>query len=155
MKSKVYIGALIVFLIDVVSKFLVVNYLVPRKSYDIIPNFFYLYYVKNDGAAFSLFSGCIVILIILAIIMLIYINKKMIKNNMSKLESFSLSLLIGGISGNLFDRVFRLYVVDFIGFKIFGYSFPIFNIADIAICIGTFLFIISIIRGGKDENKSK
>ena len=155
MKLKVYIGALIVFLIDIVSKFLVINYLVPGKSYDIISNFFYLYYVKNTGAAFSLFSGCIVILIILAIIMLIYINKKMIKNNMSKLESFSLSLLIGGISGNLFDRVFRLYVVDFIGFKIFGYSFPIFNIADIAICIGTLLFIISIIRGGKDGNKSK
>lgn len=154
MKLKVYLWALIIFIIDIVSKFLVINYLIPGKVYSIIPNFFYLYFVKNTGAAFSLFNGYIVVLIVLAIIMLIYINKKMIKDNMNKLEIISLGLLVGGISGNLFDRVFRLYVIDFIGFKIFGYNFPIFNIADIAICIGTLLFIISI-WGDKNGNKSK
>ena len=153
--KKIYLLSLVVFIIDLISKILVQNLLILDKSYYLIPNFFYFRLTKNSGAAFSLFNNYRFILIILAIGVLIYICRYLVKNDLSKLESTSYVLLIGGILGNLFDRVFYGQVIDFIGFKIFSYYFPIFNIADIAIVIGALLLIIGLIRGGISGNKSR
>ena len=65
------------------------------------------------------------------------------------------SLLIGGILGNLFDRIIYGYVVDYLDFYFFNYNFPIFNIADICIVCSVVLIIIDTLRGGKGEIKSK
>ena len=65
------------------------------------------------------------------------------------------SLLIGGILGNLFDRIMYGYVVDYFDFYIFGYNFPIFNIADIFIVCSVILIIIDTLRGGSGEVRSK
>ena len=64
------------------------------------------------------------------------------------------SLLIGGIVGNLFDRIFYKEVIDFLSFNIFGYMFPVFNLADTFICIGIFIIIIKLLKGEKNENSS-
>ena len=64
-------------------------------------------------------------------------------------------LLFGGIIGNLFDRILRGYVIDYISLNIFNYSFPIFNIADIAITIGVILMIVYILFFESNENKEE
>ena len=81
-----------------------------------------------------------------------YIEKK---NNIKLLEHVILGLLTGGILGNLVDRIIHGYVIDFIGVYIGTYAFPIFNIADIAIVIGSILCIIDVYRGDKNDTKSK
>ena len=65
------------------------------------------------------------------------------------------SLLIGGILGNLFDRIIYGYVVDYLDFYIFGYNFPIFNVADMCIVVAVILAMIDIIRSENDEVRSK
>ena len=69
---------------------------------------------------------------------------------MSNLSIISYSLIIGGIIGNLIDRIFLNHVIDFLSFNIFGYYFPIFNIADICIVCGILLLLIDGWLG--DEN---
>lgn len=152
MKKRIYSLSLIFFLIDLISKIIVINH----KEYPvtIINNFFYINKVTNEGAAFSSFSGYQIILILIAIIVLIYINKTIIKEINTKLGIISISMLIGGILGNLFDRIFYNKVIDFLSFKIANYQFPIFNIADTLICIGIILLILEYIRGEKNENRS-
>lgn len=152
--KKIYVVSLIFFLIDLVSKILITSF---EKSLPltVINNFFYLDKVTNEGAAFSMFTGYTIALIIITIFVLIYIHKYIIKDIKTKLGYFSLSILIGGILGNLFDRIVYGKVIDFLSFNIFGYNFPIFNIADTFICIGVFLLIIEYIRSDKNENNRR
>ena len=65
---------------------------------------------------------------------------------MSTLEKIYMIFLTGGIIGNLIDRIIYGYVVDYLRFIIFGYNFPIFNLADICITIGVILLIINMLR---------
>lgn len=143
--------SIILLCIDQISKLLVVNLLTKTNSITIIKNFFYLTYINNDGAAFSILVGkrnFLILIAVLAIVMLIrYIKKNNIQN---KLELVSISLIIGGSLGNLMDRVIRGYVIDFLDFKIFNYNFPIFNLADTFIVIGVFLLLLKEIR--KENN---
>ena len=71
----------------------------------------------------------------------------------NKRNNIAFGLIIGGIVGNLIDRVFLGYVRDFLSFKIFSYNYPIFNFADIFIVIGVFLLIIAILKG--EDNNAK
>ena len=155
MKKRIYIVFFFVFIIDLLSKFVISKTLVPLREYFIIPKLFYICSVNNSGGAWSIMSGYTIIFILIAIGVLYYIFKYIIIDNMSILEELSFILLIGGIVGNLFDRIIYGYVIDFIGFIIFGYRFPIFNIADICICIGAILLIIDLFRGGRNEVRSK
>jgi len=84
--------------------------------------------------------------------MLIYYLKK--NFNQDKLNKIAFSLVIGGSIGNLIDRIVRGYVVDFIDFKIFGYNFPIFNLADTFITIGVIILIIIAFRK-EDTNDNR
>ena len=67
---------------------------------------------------------------------------------------FSLTLVLGGAVGNLIDRIFRGYVVDFLSFRLFNYDMPVFNVADIFITCGVILVIFCILREGKYEKNS-
>ena len=80
---------------------------------------------------------------------------KLLDKVKTKLEIISYSMFLGGILGNLFDRVFYKEVIDFISFNLFGYKFPIFNLADSFIVIGAIIFIIIMIKGDRNENRSK
>ncbi len=128
-------------ILDQASKYSVINYL--NKDIEVINNFFYLIYTKNNGAAFSILTGKRLFLIIITLLIIGSLIYYIIKNEISsKIEILAFSLIIGGSLGNLIDRITRGYVVDFISVKIFGYHFPIFNIADTLICIGVFILLI-------------
>lgn len=143
--------SIILLCIDQISKLLVVNLLTKNDSITIIKNFFYLTYINNDGAAFSILVGKRIFLILIAVLAIVMLIRYIKKNNIqNKLELVSISLIIGGSLGNLMDRVVRGYVIDFLDFKIFNYNFPIFNLADTFIVIGVFLLLLKEIR--KENN---
>ena len=77
------------------------------------------------------------------------------KEELTKLKIVAFAMLLGGVIGNLFDRLIYGYVIDFLSFFPFGYAFPIFNLADTFIVIGVFLYIIASIGGKKHANNSK
>ena len=146
MKKKPYIIAFFFFLVDLVSKGIIIKYLEEGKSIKIINNFFYLTFTKNTGAAWSILENQRILLLIITVVVLFLINRFMNKESLSSLENLSFGMIIGGIVGNLFDRVFYKHVIDFLDFKIFGYNYPVFNFADTFIVIGIILMIIISIR---------
>ena len=155
-KSKIFQIAAVVLIIDQFVKILVTLNLKEMKSYEIINNFFSLYYVKNTGAAFSILEDQTLILIILSLVVLIVLNNYItLLTKTTKLERVSLGLIIGGILGNLIDRLLYNSVIDFLSFKIFNYSFPVFNLADTAIVIGVILFIIASIKENISNKDAK
>ena len=154
MKKYIYLIATILFVLDQLTKQLVINIIDIGSSIKIIPNFFYLTYINNDGAAWGILSGQTILLIIIAIITILYINK-LIKetNKINTRNVIAYGLVLGGILGNLIDRIIYGYVIDFLDFYIFGYDFPVFNISDTAMVIGLLLIIYDILIGGeKDAN---
>ena len=147
----IIIISIILLCIDQIAKLLVINLLTKTDSIAIIKNFFYLTYINNDGAAFSILVGKRIFLILVAIIVIIMLIHYIKKNNIqNKLEIVSLALITGGSLGNLMDRVVRGYVIDFLDFKIFNYNFPIFNLADTFIVIGVILLLLKELR--KENN---
>ena len=146
MKKKPYIIAFFFFIIDLLSKQIIVKVLEEGKSIKLINNFFYLTYTKNTGAAWSILENQRILLLIITVIVLFLINRIINKEELNKLETISFGMIIGGIVGNLFDRIFFHYVIDFLDFKIFGYNYPIFNLADTFIVIGIIIMIIISIR---------
>ncbi len=149
---KILILAVIVLFLDQTTKILASNLLEIDKSLIIIPNFFSLTYTRNYGAAWSIMWDKKIFLIIISLVALIiifYILKK--EKKLTLYKNIYYGFLIGGILGNLIDRVFYGYVIDFFDFNIFGYNFPIFNISDSFIVIGVILIFIEAFIGGKDN----
>lgn len=156
MKKYIYIIGCVLLIIDQLVKGLVTSFIHYQEIIDIIPNFFYLTYVKNTGGAWSIFSDNMIILLVIGIICalgLIYLINK--KNSYTKLEVTYLSLITGGLFGNLIDRIIQKGVIDFIGLIFGNYYFPVFNIADICIVCGAILLIIDSIKGDENGNRSK
>ena len=146
--------SIILLVLDQVSKLLVMNLL--SEPITIIKNFFYLTYVQNKGAAFSILTGERLFLIVISIIIIILLLNYAKKNKPeTKLEYLSMSLIIGGSLGNLIDRIIRGSVIDFLDFNIFGYDFPVFNLADTFITIGVILLLIVINRKEKQNANNR
>ena len=142
-KNKVYLTSVIVLLIDQIVKLLIKTNMNLNEEISIIPNFFSIQYLKNTGAAFSILENQTIILAITSIIcisVIIYYLKK--EENLTTAMYLSFGLVLGGILGNLIDRIVYQGVIDFLSFQIFNYNFPVFNIADIGITIGVLLLII-------------
>ena len=136
MQKKLYGLSLIFVIIDQIIKFIVSNNITLNKDISVIPNFFYISNVHNDGAAFSMFSGNRIFLIIITIISLLVVYACFIKNKKLKgLELVCISMLLGGIVGNFIDRIIFGYVIDYLGIILGSYYFPIFNFADICIVL--------------------
>lgn len=114
---------------------------------EVIPGFFYITYVKNAGAAWSMLSGQRVLLSLIsaaAVIGMLWVLQRTVAKK-QKLNSLALSLMIAGALGNLIDRLMLGSVRDFLNFYIFGYDFPVFNVADICLTIGVGLLILATI----------
>lgn len=142
MKKKVFIIGFICTLLDQLTKLIITKCFELNTGKIIIDNFFSLLYIRNTGAAWGILSNNTILLIIISLIFLgafIYFIKK---TNVTKMETYSYGLILGGIVGNLLDRIVRGYVVDFFNFKIFNYNYPVFNVADIFIVVGVILIII-------------
>ena len=154
--KRIMLFSMIIFIIDQIVKLFVGFSLELNTSITVFRNFFYISNVHNYGAAFSILYGNRIFLVIVSVITLVLVYYFLLKNK--KFDWFNIilySLLIGGILGNLFDRIIYGYVVDYLDFYIFGYNFPIFNIADICIVISVILIIIDTLWGGKGEVRGK
>lgn len=139
----IVILTIIFFIIDIGSKLIVSNFMNVNDSIIIIKDFFYITYVRNTGAAWSMFAGKIWLLIIVSILIIGFIIWYIYKNKPNnKLEKLGYAMILGGSFGNLFDRVIYGYVIDFFDFYIFDYDYPIFNLADSFIFIGVIILII-------------
>lgn len=156
--KKIGIISLIVIIIDRILKVLVTNNFVLNVRNKIIDGFFYITNCHNEGAAFSLFSGNVLFLIFITLIVLFLIYRTINKENVNKIGILAYGLLLGGILGNLYDRIFYGYVIDYLDFRIFNFNFAIFNLADTAIVIGAILLIVfegSDNDGRKNKNRSR
>ena len=156
--KKIGIISLIVIIIDRILKVLVTNNFVLNVRNKIIDGFFYITNCRNEGAAFSLFSGNVLFLIFITLIVLFLIYRTINKENVNKIGILAYGLLLGGILGNLYDRIFYGYVIDYLDFVIFKFNFAIFNLADAAIVIGAILLIVfegSDNDGRKNKNRSR
>ena len=156
--KKIGIISLIVIIIDRILKVLVTNNFVLNIRNKIIDGFFYITNCHNEGAAFSLFSGNVLFLIFITLIVLFLIYRTINKENVNKIGILAYGLLLGGILGNLYDRIFYGYVIDYLDFVIFKFNFAIFNLADAAIVIGAILLIVfegSDNDGRKNKDKSR
>ncbi|MBP3891721.1 MAG: signal peptidase II [Solobacterium sp.] len=143
----------IVILLDQISKYIVQQNAAAIGQMEIIPNFLYLRYIKNTGAAWSMLSNHTMLLTLISVVeigILVYFLLDVRKKKQT-LYRIALSLMIGGAIGNLIDRVSFQYVRDFIDTYIFGYDFPVFNIADSALCIGAFLLIVILLFEKKES----
>lgn len=153
-KEKIYSISCILLIIDQIVKLLVRNNMILLDEIKIIPNFFSIYYIENEGAAFSILGGQTYLLILVSLIALVILDRYLTKESkFSKLSTISLGIIIGGILGNLIDRIMYHAVIDYLSFDIFGYSFPVFNIADIGITVGAVLLMIDIIRGEINDKR--
>jgi signal peptidase II len=118
-----------------------------------VPGFFHLVHVGNTGAAWSLFTGKSLWLAALAVITLaaIFIFRHHLELGRPMVQ-VSFGLLCGGIVGNLVDRIAHGHVIDFLLFEFGSYEFPVFNIADTAICVGVGLYLIHSFRSPQADD---
>ena len=151
-REYVYSIACVWLMLDQLIKLLVRTKIPLLEEIDVIPGFFSIYHVENKGAAFSLFSGATIVLIILSVLVLAFLHYYVLtEEKMTKWRIFGLGIVIGGIVGNLIDRILYGAVVDYLSFDIFGYGFPVFNIADIGITVGFVILAINILRRDGNE----
>ena len=127
--------------LDQISKYLIEAFIPLGGTIPIIDGFFDLTYVRNTGAAWSLFAGSgmtffyVITAVALAALVLFYRHT----SPRDVLTRCGLALMISGALGNLIDRICFQYVRDFLHFNFFGYDFPVFNIADICVVWGILL----------------
>ena len=136
---------------DQFSKFLVVKSISENTNIVLIKDFFNLTYIKNFGAGFSILQNQKIFLISVTFIAIVFVSILLYKSkNSETLNRICYLLIIGGAIGNLIDRLTLGYVIDFLDFYIFGYNFPVFNLADSFLTIGCFLLLFSIIKESKN-----
>ena len=146
--------ALMIFfaILDQITKQLIVNNFSYGERLPVIKGFFNLTYVTNPGAAWGILSGrpWLLLVISLTVFALMAIFVRRICDGWSE-RYYALMLVMSGIVGNCFDRVFRGgAVVDFLDFVFGNYHYPSFNVADSCICCGVAIFILSsVIRPEK------
>ena len=129
-----------VVILDQLTKYLIQANLVLNSSVPLLDGIFHITYIQNSGAAFSMFQNKTVFLIAMQLVViavvLVYLVKRKKKDHWSLL--LSLSFIAAGGMGNLIDRAMNGYVVDFLDFRVW----PIFNVADISVCVGCGLLVI-------------
>ncbi|MFF2016661.1 signal peptidase II [Paenibacillus sp. NPDC058177] len=154
-----YLIALIAFLIDQATKYVIATRLELGEQIPVIGNFFLITSHRNRGAAFGILEGqqwfFILVTIVVVVGIVWYLNKVKATR---KLLPTALGLVLGGAVGNFLDRMLNGEVVDFLQFNFGSYTFPIFNVADSCIVIGVALIILDSLRdmkGGEEITEVK
>ena len=151
-----------ILLLDRLAKWAVASNIPLHDSVGIIPGFFRLTHVENTGAAFGLFAEStaqwkIGALVSFSVIALMVVSALLWKHSHSlSTTTIGLSLILGGATGNLWDRMMTGHVVDFLDFYVGSYHCPAFNVADSAIVIGAILLVSEIVfaKSGNEAVKS-
>ena len=146
------------YLLDQITKGLVLRFVGVEDIHVIVPDFFAIVNVTNDGAAFGSFKNNNLFFIVLSCVAFVFVFALLLRRTRARdrLRDISLALLLAGIMGNLTDRFLHGHVIDFalfdlhIPLKIFR-PWPAFNIADSCICIAVICFIIHSLRKRKES----
>ena len=135
--------ALLVVLVDQATKYFVVQHFSVGESVPVVENIFHWTFILNRGAAFGMLEGSRWLFVVIALAVIggvLYLRKEIEQSGV--LACMGAALFTGGAVGNLIDRTLQGVVIDFFDFRIW----PIFNVADIAICVGVGLIIWSILK---------
>ncbi len=147
-KLTLFLLAIFVLALDQLTKHWAVRAIALDSSIVLIPKFLYLTRTTNTGSAFGLFPTATVILAVAslaaAVAIIVYVWRH--KDGMPLLTALGLALPLGGALGNFLDRSRLGYVVDFVDVRFGSYPFPVFNVADSAICIGVLLLAINYLK---------
>jgi len=146
-----FLIALLVVLLDRVTKWAVARQIPLHDGIQVIPGFFRLAHVENRGAAFGLFADSpaqwkIAMLVMFSIVALVVVSALLWRNSHAMTSTgVGLALILGGAVGNLWDRLLNGKVVDFLLFYLGQYQWPAFNVADSAIVVGAALLVVEIL----------
>jgi signal peptidase II len=140
----------LVIIFDQLSKWLMSTWLSLHETVAVLP-FFNFTLAHNRGAAFSFLSSAggwqrwffVFLALGVSAVLIVWLKKL---NQQARLEAASLASILGGAIGNVIDRLYHGYVIDFIDIFYGSYHWPAFNIADSAICIGAVLLIFDSFR---------
>lgn len=155
MKNKketimIIIISIFAILLDQITKIMVLKTMNVADTVHVIKNFFRISYVQNTGAAWSIFTGSRLFLIATTILILgLFIYFVIKHEKITRKEQILYGVLIGGILGNLIDRIRLGYVVDFLDFNLGSFDFPVFNLADIFIVLSGIILILKLLKEDK------
>ncbi|KNY26463.1 signal peptidase II [Pseudobacteroides cellulosolvens] len=144
--------AIVIIALDQISKLLIIGNINLGQQIPIINDFFYITHWKNTGAAWGMFQNGRFFFIPFTIALSIVLIRIHMKSD-NRFLKLALTIILGGAMGNFIDRVYRGSVVDFLQFFFGSYQFPIFNIADSFVVIGTVLMVCYILFMQKENQK--
>jgi len=150
---RIGLVAALVFALDFLTKHLVASHLALGQSVPLIPQFLYITYIDNAGAAFGLLQNqTLLFLAITAVVIALILTYGRRVARTSPLLGYAFGLQLGGALGNLLDRLLYARVIDFIDFHVWPY---IFNVADASIVIGGALFALVVLREPAAEGSGR
>lgn len=122
--------------------------------FEAIPGFFNIHKVYNYGVAFSFLENRRYLVLLVSFILVFFLMKTQKELPKENKYAILFGVIYGGILGNLIDRIFRGYVIDYLEVFIFKYGFPIFNLADICITLGI-IILLFLMMGDKNDSRRK
>ena len=145
MKTSIIISILVA-LLDQIIKFFIDKKVLFRE---VIPDLFNIHKVYNYGVAFSFLENKRYLILLFSIILIYFLFN--LRKDLPKTKKYDIlfGVILGGILGNLIDRIFRGFVIDYFEIFLGQYSFPIFNLADICITLGIIIMILIMSLGDK------
>lgn len=150
---KMFIGCVFLILLDQVTKLLALQNLKGQNPVTLIPDVFQLLYVENRGAAFGILQNRQWVFLIITVIVLaalVWALPKIPQERHFLPLTLCLCFIGAGAVGNMIDRIFRGYVIDFFYFKLI--DFPVFNVADIYVTMAAVILIVLIVFLYKEED---
>ena len=147
----------VAFILDLLTKYIVTQNFELYESVNILP-IFNLTYARNTGAAFSFLADhsgwqkyfFIVLAIVISAVLLYFLKKN---SASQKLQNSAYALIIGGALANMVDRAYNGFVVDFFDFYWQDWHYPVFNVADVAICIGAGLLALDALKNSEKKKE--